>query len=75
VDSRPGGVRPRGKGTKRPSEDHGGVPRRALVGHVELQVGKVPALVDTGAQFSCVRSDVTEFCNSEVSRAPLHHVR
>ena len=28
---------------------------------LELQVGQVPALVDTGAQFSCVRSDVAEY--------------
>jgi hypothetical protein len=28
---------------------------------LELRVGKVPALVDTGAQFSCVRSDVAEY--------------
>jgi len=28
---------------------------------LELRVGKIPALVDTGAQFSCVRSDVAEF--------------
>jgi len=26
-----------------------------------LNVGKVPALIDTGAQFSCIRSDVAEF--------------
>ena len=29
--------------------------------HLQLKVGKVPALVDTGAQFSCVRADVAEF--------------
>jgi len=28
---------------------------------LELRVGKIPALVDTGAQFSCVRSNVAEF--------------
>ena len=28
---------------------------------LELKVGKVPALIDTGAQFSCVRADVAEF--------------
>jgi hypothetical protein len=28
---------------------------------LQLKVGKVPALIDTGAQFSCLRSDVTEF--------------
>jgi hypothetical protein len=28
---------------------------------VELKSGKVPALLDTGAQFSCIRSDVAEF--------------
>jgi hypothetical protein len=28
---------------------------------LELQLGKVPALVDTGAQFSCVRSDMAEY--------------
>jgi hypothetical protein len=26
-----------------------------------MKAGKVPALVDTGAQFSCVRADVAEF--------------
>jgi hypothetical protein len=38
---------------------------------LKLKVGKVPALVDTGAQFSCVRAEVAEFlyltgepCNS-----------
>jgi len=29
--------------------------------NLELKVGKVPALIDTGAQFSCIRSDVAEF--------------
>jgi hypothetical protein len=28
---------------------------------LRLKGGKVPALVDTGAQFSCVRTDVAEF--------------
>ena len=28
---------------------------------LEFKVGEVPALADTGAQFSCVRSDVPEF--------------
>jgi hypothetical protein len=28
---------------------------------LELRVGRVPALIDTGAQFSCVRSDVAEY--------------
>jgi hypothetical protein len=28
---------------------------------LELKTGKVPVLVDTGAQFSCVRADVAEF--------------
>ena len=28
---------------------------------LRLKGGEVPALVDTGAQFSCVRSDVAEF--------------
>jgi hypothetical protein len=28
---------------------------------LELKVGKVPALIDTGAQFPCIRSDVAEF--------------
>ena len=28
---------------------------------LELHVGKIPALIDTGAQFSCVPSDVPEF--------------
>ena len=28
---------------------------------LEFRVGKVPALIDTGAQFSCVWSDVAEF--------------
>jgi hypothetical protein len=28
---------------------------------LQLKVGKVPALVDTGAQFSCVRGNVAEF--------------
>jgi len=28
---------------------------------LELKTGKVPALVDTGAQLSCIRSDVAEF--------------
>ena len=28
---------------------------------LELRVGKVPALVDTGAQLSCIRSDVVEY--------------
>jgi len=28
---------------------------------LQLKEGKVPALVDTGAQFSCVRSDLAEF--------------
>ena len=38
---------------------------------LDLKAGKIPALVDTGAQFSCVRLDVLEFlrgkgqnCNS-----------
>jgi len=29
--------------------------------NLELKVGKVTALIDTGAQFSCIRSDVAEF--------------
>ena len=28
---------------------------------LDLKLGKVPALVDTGAQFSCIGSDVTEY--------------
>ena len=28
---------------------------------LEMKTGKVPALVDTGAQFSCIRADVAEF--------------
>jgi hypothetical protein len=28
---------------------------------LDLKIGKVPALADTGAQFSCVRSDVIEY--------------
>jgi len=28
---------------------------------LELKTGKVPALIDTAAQFSCIRSDVAEF--------------
>ena len=28
---------------------------------LELRKGRVPALVDTGAQFSCIRSDVIEY--------------
>jgi hypothetical protein len=28
---------------------------------LQLKVGKIPALIDTGAQFSCMRSDVAEF--------------
>jgi hypothetical protein len=28
---------------------------------VQLKVGKVLALIDTGAQFSCIRVDVAEF--------------
>ena len=28
---------------------------------LEMKTGKVPALVDTGAQFSRIRADVTEF--------------
>ena len=28
---------------------------------LEFRVGRIPALVDTGAQFSCVRADVAEF--------------
>ena len=31
-----------------------------LVG-LNLKIGKIPALVDTGAQFSCVRSDVIDY--------------
>ena len=39
-----------------------GVPADApLWTMVELKSGKVPALLDTGAQFSCVRSEVAEF--------------
>ena len=34
------------------------VPLRVML---ELRVEKIPAPVDTGTQFSCVRSDVTEF--------------
>jgi hypothetical protein len=38
------------------------VPRGApLWVMLELHVGKVPVLIDTGAQFSYVRSDVAEF--------------
>ena len=32
-----------------------------VVGHVGFKLGKVPALVDTGAQFSCIGSDVIEY--------------
>jgi hypothetical protein len=40
------------------------VPRDSpLLVNLELKVGKVPALIDTGAQFSCIRSDVAEFVN------------
>jgi len=28
---------------------------------VNLRVGEVPALIDTGAQFSCIRAEVLEF--------------
>ena len=28
---------------------------------LEFRLGKVPALIDTGAQFSCVRADVAKF--------------
>ena len=28
---------------------------------LSLRTGKVPALIDTGAQFSCLRSDVVEY--------------
>ena len=28
---------------------------------LNLKIGKIPALVDTGAQFSCIRSDVVEY--------------
>ena len=28
---------------------------------LNLKVGQVPALVDTGAQFSCIQSDVIEY--------------
>jgi hypothetical protein len=28
---------------------------------LEFRTGKVPALVDTGAQFSCIHADVAEF--------------
>ena len=31
---------------------------------LDFKVGKVPALVDTGAQFSCIRSDLAEFLSS-----------
>ena len=31
---------------------------------LHLQIGKVPALVDTGAQFSCIRVDLAEFIRS-----------
>jgi len=38
------------------------VPRDApLWVTLEMKVGRVPALIDTGAQFSCIRSDVAEF--------------
>ena len=29
-----------------------------------MHIGKVPDLVDTGAQFSCIRDDLAEFANS-----------
>jgi len=28
---------------------------------LNFKLGKVPALVDTGAQFSCIRADVIEY--------------
>ena len=31
---------------------------------LDLKIGKVPALIDTGAQLSCMRSDVVEFIGS-----------
>ena len=38
------------------------VPRNSLLWvALEFKVGKVPALTDIGAQFSCLRSDVAEF--------------
>jgi len=37
--------------------DHCGVQRFTVVCHV----GRFPRLVDTGAYFSCIRSDVAEF--------------
>jgi hypothetical protein len=38
------------------------VPRDSLLWvQLEFKVGKVPGLIDTGAQFSCVRTDVAEF--------------
>jgi len=38
------------------------VPRDApLWVALEIKVDRVPALIDTGAQFSCIRSDVAQF--------------
>ena len=31
---------------------------------LHMHIGKVPDLVDTGAQFSCIREDLAEFANS-----------
>ena len=42
-------------------EDSGGAPDTPLWVMLELQVGQIPALVETGAKFSCVRSDVAEY--------------
>ena len=39
---------------------------------LELKVGTVPALIDTGTQFSCIRSDVAEFVY--LREEPCFHV-
>ena len=41
-----------------------GTPGLPLWVDLHMQIGKVPALVDTGAQFSCIREDLAEFANS-----------
>jgi len=36
-------------------------PSKLLSVGLDFKVGRVPALIDTGAQFSCVRSDVVDY--------------
>jgi len=54
----PAVVRPPGNNCECIAESDSSAPEHITLGWLKFKVGRVPALIDTGAQFSCVRSNV-----------------